>query len=1056
MASSLFTNTLHVCFDSVLAMDNPGMVSMFEALMAFGLTGLLGFPAVLYEDALTEFFLNCSVRDGKVVSTIHGKQVEISEELFASTFELPIDGLTDLSEIPKDIVFDVRKFFSLFGEQVSTSGKKHEMKIQFRLLSDIMAKKISVKAGSFDAVTQERFFKLAAITCRVAINWNRLLFNILKDMVTAGSKQAKGYAIQISLLLENVPNLELGDSSEFPSSRILTKKTVHRYIAVNDKIGVEEVEDVPKVKRTPVTKAVSRKRPAAVDEPIVKKKRTRVGKAVAVATDSALEAVPVQVVAPISTVPPLAPKRKSQKSKRRLALGSDVEIVGEPTTVAVENIVEEQRVETDVVRTNDSVPDVEDQGVKTADEIELWFNLSYEEFHAQQAESMVKSASDIEEEFVTDKVTATDVSVQTETDSDIYLVETPSEKTELFQGTETATVAPTADKNISDDESMTLETILSNISDDLSLTSTFGEITPIQFGKSISIPGVDEGDWYKNSLPKINPTDKGKAPIQEKDPVKGNPVREQFLLIVADIDLLVQFREKVIDEVENYCSQGTGYVIQPHLFVLGELKILMQAHGLTWERTRCSKMFEGRQHDHGAVIARSNPNIRSSCWIRTMLRINGTWVIEPCADYWQQIPRVVASSIVVIPSRLSYVDTLPPVSEFFKLLKKRWADVCIEAAAFFVSGKLLSVGSLNFCRAIAVVQPVSVFDSQRPTVTSWLWSQLCTVFFRYSLFSGLLTVDFSISGSATILIRPSLGFANIFYTGVQLPHISFSPASVFAHDVQLINSSDVANQDVQMDIDRHGDSLDSSADSSLHFNANDISTEDDAALDQSILPSSATDISASLAALWECFSKIVANQTRDSRKSGDAHSEVTSKINHVERVFLDSLAAENEAFWDLAATQKEVKELKAALSKDFDDKLADIHNDLQEFRVETQEQLASLGAHLAELIAFITKGGDDKKGEGSSSRPQPPPNDQNRPSGGSGSRADDTRRYGGGTVSRECGNRGGDGRRRGDSSGSSKRTRSDSGGGSGGRINYGPYLPHKRDAEYWISGKRQF
>ncbi|KZV55981.1 hypothetical protein F511_20331 [Dorcoceras hygrometricum] len=229
-------------------------------------------------------------------------------------------------------------------------------------------------------------------------------------------------------------------------------------------------------------------------------------------------------------------------------------------------------------------------------------------------------------------------------------------------------------------------------------------------------------------------------------------------------------------------------------------------------------------------------------------------------------------------------------------------------------------------------------------------------------------------------------------------------------------------------------SADSSADSSLHFNANGISTEDDAALDQSILPSSAADISASLSPLWESFSKLVANQARDSRKSSDAHSEVLCKIDHVERVFLDSLAAQNDAFrglfksirqeaqndnnalslalksirtqnailsTDLAATQNDVKDIKVALSKDFDDKLADIRNDLLEFRVETQEQLASLCAHLAELIAFITKGSDDKKGEGSSNRPQPPPDDQNRPSGGSGSRADDPSRSGGGTVSRE-------------------------------------------------------
>ncbi|KZV21097.1 myosin-11-like [Dorcoceras hygrometricum] len=423
-------------------------------------------------------------------------------------------------------------------------------------------------------------------------------------------------------------------------------------------------------------------------------------------------------------------------------------------------------------------------------------------------------------------------------------------------------------------------------------------------------------------------------------------------------------------------------------------------------------VIEGPNRDRGAVIARPNTNIKSTCWIRTMLRINGTWVIEPCADYWQQIPRAVASSIVVIPSRLSYVHTLPPVSEFFKFLKKRWADVCIEDVAFVVSGKLLPVGSLNFYRAIAVVQTVSVFGFQRPTVTSWGWSQLCTEFFRYSLFSRLLTVDFRISGSATILIRPYLCSANIFDTGVQLPHISFYPASVVGPNVQSITSSDAANQDVQMDIDRHGDSPDSSADSSFHFNANDISTEDDAALDQSILPSSTADISASLSTLRESFSKLFANQTRDSRKSGDAHSEEAQNDNNALSRALKAVRAQNAILsTDLAATQKEVKDIK---------------------------------------------GSDDKKGEGISSRPQPPPDDKNRPSGGSGSRADDPSRYGGGTVSREGGNRGGDGRRRGDSSGSSKRRNYDSGGGSGCRINYGPYLPPNRDAEYWISRKRQF
>ncbi|KZV37001.1 hypothetical protein F511_25891 [Dorcoceras hygrometricum] len=78
---------------------------------------------------------------------------------------------------------------------------------------------------------------------------------------------------------------------------------------------------------------------------------------------------------------------------------------------------------------------------------------------------------------------------------------------------------------------------------------------------------------------------------------------------------------------------------------------------------------------------------------------------------------------------------------------------------------------------------------------------------------------------------------------------------------------------------------------------------------------------------------------------------------------------------DLADLRKEVKDLKAEFSKDFDDKLAVIHNDLLEFLVETQGQLSSLSTNLTELIAFVTKGRDDKNGEVDSShdRGQPPP-----------------------------------------------------------------------------------
>ncbi|KZV49946.1 hypothetical protein F511_40824 [Dorcoceras hygrometricum] len=280
MASSLISNTNQVYFASVLAMDNAGMVAMFEALVASGLNGFLGCLSDIYEAALVEFYQNALVRDGKVISTVQGKSVEISEEVFARTFELPMDGLTDINEVPKYLVFDARTEFSFTGEQLTTSCKKRELKIEFRVLSDILAKSVTVKARSFDVVTHERFLMMTAINGGVKINWGRLLFNIFK----------------------------------------------------------EDVRDVSRVKKTPVKRAVSKKRPAtAAAELVVKKKRTLKVKTAPSnekleLVSVAQEALPLQVIKPITAAPP-KPKRKAPKRKLILPAGSADEIAEEETDV---------------------------------------------------------------------------------------------------------------------------------------------------------------------------------------------------------------------------------------------------------------------------------------------------------------------------------------------------------------------------------------------------------------------------------------------------------------------------------------------------------------------------------------------------------------------------------------------------------------------------------------------------------------------------------------------------------------------------------------------------
>ncbi|KZV43984.1 hypothetical protein F511_27740 [Dorcoceras hygrometricum] len=851
MAASFYSNSIHVDFDSVLAMDEPGMVSMFQALVASGLQGFLGCTAVVYEEALVEFFANGRVRDGLVVSSVDGVIVEISEELFAETFELPVDGLGDLSEMPKDVIFYARSIVSLSGEPISLSGRKNQMKFEFRLLCDIMAKTISVKAGSFNAITVEKFSLITAVVCSVRMNWAKFLFSILTKMVTPGSKQAKGFAIQISLLLATIPTLELGESSEFPASNILSKKTVHRFVSINDRDGAEEVTGAAK------KRAVSKKRPATdVGAAVPKKKRTIKKKSVSSISTMELvavaeEAIPIQQVAEPSAV-----------EEPRCPSADDVDL-----------IIQQVLVET---READAPADKAQSAVT---EEKHWFDLPYDDLVAQwEAERPVVTASDTDEEIATISM----------------------------------------------------------------------EITKIMMGKSIKIPGVNKWTWFLKSLPRIPTDDKGKEILVEKDPVKGNPAEEHYSLIYADIDLLlkklatINFEEMYKKEEQvlywgetespqvsiqrkfyillkyrtflvwkfleawraNFApDQGSSAVdIQViellsdlYLSFLEELAKEARAHGLTWTKPCCSKIFEGSPRDRGAIIARNNTHTPSRCWIRTMLYVNGEWIVEPCADRWVKIPQLAISTEV--PHQRQYDDTLATVSVFFRLMTKRWADVCIAVAEFCASQRLLPVGSLQFCRSLQLVEPVSRIAPSRSPVFAFRVSQFCSIFVDFSLFNWIPSADISEFLSSVALDRTVL------------------------RSVQISQS---VVPSVQLSLDQHQSSpttADSS--SSLHFDQTDVDAT------ASSIPPIPQDLSAALSDL----------QVTLSEQIFEYQSGLSSMLHKIEQSVCDSLRDQADIFRNLSqGARQEVRTLD------------DVHTiRFNEFRKHVLAQNASIFTGLADV-----------------------------------------------------------------------------------------------------------
>ncbi|KZV19181.1 dystroglycan-like [Dorcoceras hygrometricum] len=345
-------------------MDDLGMVSMFQALMESGLAGFLDCPAVIYEAALVDFFENASVREGVIISTVAGQLVEISEEWFAESFDLPVDGLSALSEIPKDKIFDARSIVSLLGEP----------------------------AGSFNAIIVEKFSMVTAVVCGVRMNWARVLFNILKKMVTPGSNQAKGFAAQISLMLENIPNHELGESSEFPASKILTEKTVHHYVSLNDKGGAKEAADAPLVKKEP------QKRPAVADfeAPVIKKKRTMKKKSGSSKAFLEIVAVPQEAVGDATRInEPTTEPAVTEFVHEESSTADDVDIIIEQVLADTAQISVDEGEQ--VVRTLDEG----NQPVGTAKEPH-WFDLPYDDLIARwDAERPVVTASDTDEDVET-------------------------------------------------------------------------------------------------------------------------------------------------------------------------------------------------------------------------------------------------------------------------------------------------------------------------------------------------------------------------------------------------------------------------------------------------------------------------------------------------------------------------------------------------------------------------------------------------------------------------------------------------------------------------------
>ncbi|KZV50965.1 hypothetical protein F511_09099 [Dorcoceras hygrometricum] len=211
MAASFFVNALQVDFESVLALDHTVMAIMFKSLEETGLKG----------------FLEAS---GSVKLTR-------TNDVFAETFGLPTEGLVGFLDIPSKTVAEMRMKFSGTDVPFRAPNKKKEVNMEYKLLHDNVAKALCAKPGSFDVVTSVKFYLMVAISAGLKVNWAHILFQTLVAMVHTPTKESQSFAIQVSVLLKNLVNVDLGESVKLHPQKVLNNKLVHIYMKKNLTVG---------------------------------------------------------------------------------------------------------------------------------------------------------------------------------------------------------------------------------------------------------------------------------------------------------------------------------------------------------------------------------------------------------------------------------------------------------------------------------------------------------------------------------------------------------------------------------------------------------------------------------------------------------------------------------------------------------------------------------------------------------------------------------------------------------------------------------------------------
>ncbi|KZV36940.1 hypothetical protein F511_25765 [Dorcoceras hygrometricum] len=443
---------------------------------------------------------------------------------------------------------------------------------------------VTAKAGSFDAVTHERFLLMTAIRSKIKINWSHFLFDILKGMVTPSSKQARGFAVQLSILLKGVPSLTLGESKTLPPMKFMTVKSIGTYIAKNKYVSTAperaggascgESGYEKNLALVPVVTEIESIFVIPTESPTIQRRQALKRKLILQESDD--EQDEVEIVAEVTSV--------EETAAQQIVVVATVETdKEEPVVVETtkETVETEKHVEMETTQTTDDKERADDEMVDKEKEEEKKYEETEKEATAEKHVEMETTQT------TDDKERADDEMVDKEKEEEKKYEETEKEATDKGKKVEMiidsedteplSKVLKLTETSTSDEASLTIDDLMQQIPEDMMLPSVMAT-TKIKFGSGIAFKEVN---WYKASLPTIDPTDKGKEPLVEE--LKGNPAGEMFTLICADVDFLLQIREAVVEEIYSFFYSFSLLSLSTLTFVSDLSK--KEEHVLKWAET---------------------------------------------------------------------------------------------------------------------------------------------------------------------------------------------------------------------------------------------------------------------------------------------------------------------------------------------------------------------------------------------------------------------------------------------------------------------------------------